>query len=92
MAGFVGGSAWKMAEDIIGGYVLLSSSTLKPFELSDLRTLAFELDKLQRAIRGEEMDLNDMEGVKTRNRKIQRIGQALMVMRAHAMKRWKATF
>ena len=83
MAGFQGGSAWKMAEDIMGGYILLSSSTLKPFELADLKLLLFELDKLQRAIRGSEMDLNDMEAVKLRNRKIQRISQALMMMRAH---------
>ena len=86
---FVGGSAWKMAEDITEGYVLLNTTTLKAFEMTDLRTLMQELEKLQRSIRGGEMNLNDMEAVKLRNRKIQRIGQAQMVMRAHAMKKWR---
>jgi len=85
----MGGSAWKMAKDITEGYLTVNLSNLKKYTVADLRLLAFELGKYERSIRGETMDLEDMEAIKSRNRRLQRISQAMMVMRDFAQRRYK---
>jgi hypothetical protein len=89
MAGFQGGSAWKMAQDITEGYATVNLHTLKRFQMADLKKLAFELGKFERTIRGEQVPLDDIDAIKAKNRKLQRIAQALMMMRDFAQRRFK---
>jgi len=89
MAGFVGGSAWKMAQDIGGGYCSLNSVTVKKFELSDIRILVGEIEKRQRDLRGEQSAKDDLETIKGRNRELTRLSQALSLLRAYAFRRFK---
>lgn len=89
MAGFMGGSAWKMAKDITEGYISLNPSNLKRFNIGDLRKLAFELAKGERSVRSEQPAQDDLEAIQSRNRRLQRISQALMVLRDFAQRRHK---
>ena len=89
MAGFLGGSAWKMAKDITDGYLTVNLHNLKKFTLGELRQLSFELGKSERSVRGEQVDLSDMDAIKDKNRRLQRISQAFMVMRDFAQKRYR---
>jgi len=90
MPGFIGGSAWKMAKDITEGYLTVNLTNLKKYTVADLRLLAFELGKSERSIRGEAVDLDDMEAIKAKNRRLQRITQTMTVMRGFAQRRYKA--
>lgn len=89
MPGFMGGSAWKMAQDITEGYITINLTNLKKFTIQDLRQLAFELGKFERSIRGEQVDINDIDAVKGKNRRLQRISHALTIMRDFSFKRFK---
>lgn len=73
VASFIGGSAYAMAQQVAGGFVLVTELTLKRLEAGDLRLLDFELDKVLREIRGEQPAIDDMAAVQTRNRRIQRL-------------------
>jgi len=86
MAGFLGGSAFGMARDIAEGYHLVTERTFKAMSHAEVDQLAFELDRCLRDVRGEQAPLNDLVLVKARNRKIQRLNQALMILRNYQQK------
>jgi hypothetical protein len=82
MAGFMGGSAPAMANQIAEGYILLSANSLKGFAPGDLTLLRQELEKLQREVRSETPAQDDAPANQARNRKIARIGSAIQVVGA----------
>jgi hypothetical protein len=86
MAGFLGGSAFGMAKDIAEGYHLVTERTFKAMSHAEVDQLAFELDRCLRDARGEQAPLNDLVLVKARNRRIQRLNQALMILRSYKQK------
>jgi hypothetical protein len=86
MAGFLGGSAFGMAGDIAEGYHLVTERTFKTMSHAEVDQLAFELDRCLRDARGEQAPQNDLALVKARNRKIQRLNQALMILRNYQQK------
>ena len=79
-----------MSQDIVEGYVSVNQSTLKRFDVADLRQLFFELGKFERTVRGNQIPVDDIEAIKLKNRKLQRIAQALMIIRNFAKVRYKA--
>lgn len=81
MSHYVGGSAPAMVRQIAEGFTLVSAVSLKRFTDEELRTLAFELEKKLREIRGEQVDLQDIPGLQQRNRRISRLEGALRVAR-----------
>lgn len=81
MANFLGGSAFAMARDIGEGYQTVTERTFKSYTRSDLDQLAFEIEKALREIRGDNSAVAELAEVQTRNRKIQRLNTALMVLR-----------
>lgn len=83
MAGFPGGSAWAMSRDIAEGYQLVTERTFGRLNRQELDQLAFELDRLLRDTRGEQPDLADLPGIQKRNRKIQRLNGALLMLRGY---------
>lgn len=83
MASFPGGSAFAMARDIGGGYVLVTERTYQRFSLEELDQLAFELDRLMRDLRGEQPALDDLPAIQQRNRKLQRLTGALSMLRGY---------
>jgi hypothetical protein len=79
MSVFLGGSAYTMVRDIADGYVITSELTFKKFLHPDFQTFGFELDKLLREIRGNVPPTGDVEATQKRQRRMQRLQQALTI-------------
>lgn len=82
MSVFTGGSAYNMAQSISDGYIIPSELTFKKFQDSDLRTFLFEADRLLREIRGNQVSIEDVQGAQTRQRRLQRVTQAITIANA----------
>jgi hypothetical protein len=83
---FPGGSAYALVREIAEGYFLVTERTFQRFDRAALEKLRFELDRHMREVRGEQPALDDLPAVQKRNRRIQRINTALMVMRSYRQK------
>lgn len=79
MSVFSGGSPYSMARDVADGYIITTELTFKQFKPPDFQTFLFELDKLLREIRGNQPATNDIEGIQKRQRRLQRLQQALTI-------------
>ena len=86
MANWMGGSCPAMANQIAGGFMLLSSANLKGFLPAELQTLKFELEKLLRNARAEVPPQDDALAQQSRNHKLSRLSSALQVIQ-HQMTR-----
>lgn len=86
MGNFPGGSAFAMARDISDGYVLVTERTFLRFAAGELDQLSFELDRLLRDLRGDQPPLDDIPALQLRNRKIQRVNQATVMLKAYQAK------
>jgi hypothetical protein len=69
-----------MARDIADGYNYINSLFLKKFDYESFKNLHQMLKKIQRDIRGEKFPLHDVQGIRKRNIKLQRLHQALIVL------------
>jgi len=87
MGGFIGGSAWAMTRDIAEGYLLVTERTFQRMSRPDLDQLTFEIDRHLREVRGEQPSLDDIPALQRRNRKIQRLNSAMVVVRSYKQKR-----
>lgn len=86
MASFLGGSAFAMARDIGDGYQTVTERTFKGYSRGEMDQLAFEIEKALREIRGDNSALAELAEVQARNRKIQRLNTALMILRTARQK------
>ena len=75
-----GKSLTAIAKDIAEGYNSLNPTMLKKFDQEAFKNLYQALKKLQKEIRGEKFPLHDIEGIRKRNTRLQRLHQALMVL------------
>jgi hypothetical protein len=80
MGNFIGGSAYAMSRDIAEGLILVNAHTFKKFTPSELKQLAFELDKVQKEARSELPPSDDTQGIQKRGRKLGRITTALQII------------
>jgi len=69
-----------MANQIAGGYCLLTAANLKGFLPGELQLLRFELEKLLRNARSEVPPQDDALAQQARNQKISRLSSALQVV------------
>jgi hypothetical protein len=81
-----GGSAFAFARDIGEGYQTVTERSFKGLSKAEMDTLAFELDRALRDIRGEQAPLEDLVAIQARSRKIQRLNGALMMLRTFRQK------
>jgi hypothetical protein len=79
MSVFLGGSAYLMVRDIAEGYVIASELTFKKFQATDLQQFGFEAEKLMREIRSNVPPTGDVEATQKRQRKMQRLQQAMTI-------------
>lgn len=79
MSNFIGGSAYAMVRDIAEGYIITSELTFKKFQPPDFQAFGFELDKLLREIRGAVPATGDVDATQKRQRRMQRLQQALTI-------------
>jgi hypothetical protein len=80
MANWVGGSCPAMANQIAGGYCVVSAATLRGFLPSELQLLRFELEKQLRTVRAEVPPQDDALAQQGRNHKIGRLTSAVQVV------------
>jgi hypothetical protein len=83
----MGGSAPAMATQIAEGYTLLTAVQLKRLTDPEMDLLLFELEKILRDARGEQVALEDIPALQVRNRKLSRIQNAIMQINMAAQRR-----
>ncbi len=79
MAVFQSGSAYNMARDIAEGYIITTELTFRQFKGPDFQSFLFEADRLLREIRGNPPPADDVQAAQARQRKMQRLQQALTI-------------
>jgi len=79
MSVFSGGSPYATVRDIADGYIITTELTFKQYKPPDFQSFLFEADKLLREIRGTQPAVTDIEGIQKRQRRIQRVQQALTI-------------
>ena len=87
MANWMGGSAPAMASQVAGGFVLVSSATLRGFTPAELHTFKLELERALRTVRAEVPPQDDALAQQARNHRISRLSSALQVVQAQLTKR-----
>lgn len=75
-----------MARDVSEGYFLVTERTFKQFTRPDIDQLNMEFDRLLRELRAEQPSLDDHAELQKKQRKLQRVNTALVVMRAYRAK------
>ena len=80
---FPGGSAYAMTRDVAEGYVLLTERSFKMLTRADLDQLVFEFDRHLRELRGDQPALDDLAAIQLRQRKMQRLNGALLMLRGY---------
>ncbi len=79
MGVFPGGSAYNMARDVAEGYILVTERTFKTYKPNDISEFLFETDRYLREVRGNQAPPGDLEATQKRQRKMQRLQQALTI-------------
>lgn len=83
---FPGGSAWSMARDIAEGFSAVTERSFRTLTRADLEQLGFEIERYLRDLRSDQPSLDDTQAIQQRNRRIQRLNTAVVVMRSYRMK------
>jgi hypothetical protein len=78
-----------MARDVADGYVQVNERTFAQMTISDLEKIAFEMERRLREVRGTQPDQDDIQALRFRNRKLQRLTQAKTVLQAFRRQRRK---
>jgi hypothetical protein len=87
MSVFLGGSAYNMVRDVADGFVLVSERTFRSFTSRDIAELGMEAERLLREVRSEQPALSDIEAIQKRQRRMQRLQQALTMAKAAGSRR-----
>lgn len=83
----IAGSPKKLAQDIAEGYLSLSPPLLKNYTPADCKIVVTHLSMVGREVRGEQVSLDDVMALKTKNMKLSRLHQAEVVLRAYCKKK-----
>lgn len=81
MANPRGKSLKAIAQDIAEGYVTVNPIFLKPFDAETLKELYQEISKCQNEIRAGKFPTHDVQAIRLRNLKLQRLYTSAMVIR-----------
>jgi hypothetical protein len=81
-----GGSAFGYSRDIAEGYQVVTERSFKGLTPPEMNQLAFEIERALRDIRAELPPQDDLLEIQAKNRKIQRLNGALMMMRSYRQK------
>ena len=80
-SGFKGKSMKAVATDVAEGYLSVNPLVLKKFDKDMVKTLYENLNKALTSTRNEKIDLTDQSALRMRNMKLQRLHNAMIVMR-----------
>lgn len=81
MPNFAGGSAYAMARDIGDGFQIVTERTFKGFSRGEIEQLSFEIDRTLRELRAESQAGESPQEIQARQRKIQRLNTAQVILR-----------
>lgn len=84
---FRGKSVSAIAKDIAEGFFTINPLTLKKFDPSGYKALHQQLKKAQRTVRNEKFPLHDIQRIRSRNMRLQRLHQALIILEHSAKER-----
>lgn len=87
MSPYMGGSAPAMASQIADGFTLVTAVQLKRLLDNELEQLQFELEKLLRDQRADQVALDDIAAIQARNRRMTRISGAIQQIQMAVQKR-----
>ncbi len=76
-----------MAREIGEGYHLVTERTFKQLLPHELDQLAFELDRQLRDLRGQKAPLDDVQALQKRNRRLQRVNSALIMLNGYRQRK-----
>ena len=79
--GFRGKSMRVVAVDVAEGYISVNPLFLKKFDKDMIKELYDHLNKALTGTRNEKLDLADQVSLRTRNLKLQRLHNAIIVLR-----------
>jgi len=79
--GIRGKSIKAIAWDIAEGYVTVNPIFLKPLEMELIKELYQEIQHMQTEIRGERFPFNDIQAIRKRNMRLQRLNNAHVIIR-----------
>ncbi len=80
----IAGSPKKLAHDVADAYQQFTPATLRQYSSADLKILLFNLNFVLREVRGKPAALDDIEALKEKQTKIQRLNQAIITIQAYA--------
>ncbi len=80
-SGFKGKSMKAVAGDVAEGYISINPLFLKKFDKDMIKELYEHLNKGMTATRIEKIDLANQAAVRTRNMKLQRLHNAIIILR-----------
>jgi hypothetical protein len=75
-----GKSIVAVSKDIAEGYVTVNPLFLKPLDVEALKGLHYQISKLQTTIRSESFPHKDLKAIRSRNMRLQRLHNALIVI------------
>jgi hypothetical protein len=82
-----GKSLIAISRDIADGYVIVNPIFLKPLDAETLKELYHQITKLQVEIRGEKFPFKNIEAIRYRNIRLQRLHSTLMIIKNFARER-----
>ncbi len=80
-SGFKGKSMKSVAFDVAEGYISVNPLFLKKFDKDMIKDLFDNLNKALTATRNAKIELADIASVRTRNMKLQRLHNAMIIIR-----------
>ena len=83
----IAGSPKKMAQDVSEGFLMFSPPMLRNYTPADIKVILTNLAMVTRELRQEQIPLEDIMALKSRNMKLSRMNQAEVVIRAHCQKK-----
>ena len=76
----IAGSPKGLAKDVAEGYFTLTPPILRKFTPPELKTINQNLNIVLRETRGEPVETGDVETIRRKSLRIQRLNQALLVL------------
>jgi hypothetical protein len=80
-SGFKGKSMKAIAGDVAEGYISINPLFLKKFDKDMIKNLYEFLNKAMNAVRLEKIELTNQMALRTRNMKLQRLHNAMIIVR-----------
>ncbi len=84
VSGVGGKSMRQVANDVVDGYTTMNPLFLKKFDKELLKDLYEHLNKAMSSVRNIPVQFNDTTAMRQKNMKLQRLHNAIIILRNHA--------